>query len=206
MQKKICLKTRNSKNRFHAFKDTYTFRSEEEAFEALARFRLALERDSAYGTQTYRAYLRRLITALAEGFAANGPEPRRLQENETYEWLISPCGIGLELRRYDLSTLEESDWEGLPEHLCPADYSSELLCAREGRYLRTEAVHSLMFCPAARRNAVISALPRELYEEDEEGDIGAVSEGAVILLMENRWDPATKWPAIILAKRGCFVE
>ena len=45
------------------------------------------------------------------------------------------CGIGLELRRYDMASVTREDIDRAPAWSFPADYESDLVMAAEGRYL-----------------------------------------------------------------------
>ena len=181
-------------SKFEEFKKRETFASEREALSALARLEKLLSEDAEYGPPAFREYLQGIVKRLDD----------TVPEGATLEWLTSCCGIGLELRRYDMASVTREDIDRAPAWHFPADYESDLVMAAEGRYLPKSVVKTALRCSEAELNELVRTLPRSMLDLRRDGSL-EISEGALYLLSEGIRDPY-EWPNIVVTEKHLFVS
>lgn len=183
--------------RFAEFKEKQTFSSEQEALYALERFQSFLDSDENFGPPAFRRFLKKTTSRLLSYYGpicSSRPVPKRA----TVEWITSCCGVGLELRWYELDTVTAEELEASPEWIFPADYTSELLMFAEGRYLPAESVRAMLKLSSKELDELVNQMPREMTNWKTDGTY-EVNEGAVFLLMYDR-NIADHWPRFVLTK------
>ena len=183
--------------RFAEFKEKQTFSSEQEAPYALERLQAFLDSDENFGPPAFRRFFKKTTSRLLSYYGpicSNRPTPKRA----TLEWITSCCGVGLELRWYELDTVTAEELEASPEWIFPADYTSELLMFAEGRYLPAESVRAMLKLSSKELDELVNQMPREMTNRKTDGTY-EVNEGAVFLLMYDR-NIAEHWPRFVLTK------
>ncbi len=190
-------------SKFEEFKRRETFASEREALSALARLEKLLSEDAEYGPPAFREYLQGIVKRLLDYYEPICRDDT-VPEGATLEWLTSCCGIGLELRRYDMASVTREDIDRAPAWRFPADYESDLVMAAEGRYLPKSVVKTALRCSEAELNELVRTLPRSMLDLRRDGSL-EISEGALYLLSEGIRDPY-EWPNIVVTKKHLFVS
>lgn len=183
--------------RFAEFKEKQTFSSEQEALYALERLQAFLDSDENFGPPAFRRFLKKTTSRLLSYYGpicSNRPTPKRA----TLEWITSCCGVGLELRWYELDTVTAEELEASPEWIFPADYTSELLMSAEGRYLPAGSVRAILKLSSKELDELVNQMPREMTNWKTDGTY-EVNEGAVFLLLYDR-NITAHWPRFVLAK------
>lgn len=151
--------------RFADFKRSNTFCDIGEAGAAMVRFMEALEKDGErqYGRAFQQHLLTRCVDCLSQ--ARRHPFPITLDETEAIEWLITPVGVGLAIRDYNLGSVGEGDLETEPEWLFPADYDVQYIAISEDdKWLTMEQACGLLSMVPAKLYDVLARTPHYAYE------------------------------------------
>lgn len=151
----------------------------------------------------FREYLQGIVKRLLDYYEPICRDDT-VPEGATLEWLTSCCGIGLELRRYDMASVTREDIDRAPAWHFPADYESDLVMAAEGRYLPKSVVKTALRCSEAELNELVRTLPRSMLDLRRDGSL-EISEGALYLLSEGIRDPY-EWPNIVVTEKHLFVS
>lgn len=112
---------------FIQFKAAYTFETQKEAEEAMARFLRLLTSEPRYRDSRFLHMMERQCHEALEDAKSSADAFLEREELETLEWNIDPSGVALEHRAYDLTGTDELTVMASPRHRFPADYAVRVL-------------------------------------------------------------------------------